>query len=145
MFDECVDFLHDADGVSLYPSVMILYPFPAGIPYFEQDTEMVRTAINSCDPNFPLGIIDCDIEYPNQRILPTVAIIGDDGNLEYNTKSKRITRPTIDLMDEVHFNGAKITHVYTAELWPEKKFLFKELLKLFKRRTKAKKDGLCVC
>ena len=43
-------------------------------------------------------------------------------------------------MDEVHFNKAKITHVNTAELWPEKKFLFRgALLKLFAMRVDAKK------
>jgi len=46
-------------------------------------------------------------------------------------------------MDEVHFNGAKITSVYTAELWTEKVYLFKDaLLKLFTMRSKAKEDGL---
>ena len=46
-------------------------------------------------------------------------------------------------MDEVHFNGAKITHVYTAELWPEKEFLFRDaLLKLFAMRVDAKKKLL---
>ena len=34
LFDYCVDYLHDADGVSLYPSVMILYPFPDGKSIF---------------------------------------------------------------------------------------------------------------
>jgi hypothetical protein len=37
LLDSCQDYLDDADGVSLYPSVQILYPFPAGISYFETD------------------------------------------------------------------------------------------------------------
>ena len=83
-------------------------------------------ALNSCDTSLRLGIIDCDIEYPDQErvILPIIGVIGDDGNLEYNSKPKRVTRPTIDLMDEVHFNVAKITHVYTAELYSPRKNLY---------------------
>ena len=52
---------------------------------------MVKTAINSCDTKFPLGIIDCDIEYTKNCILPIIGIVADSGNLEYNTKSKRVT------------------------------------------------------
>ena len=90
LLDSCQDYLDDADGVSLYPSVHILYPFPAGISYFEKDVEMVKTAINYCDPNFPLGIIDCDIAIQTQnRILPNIAIVSDNGNLEYNTKNEK--------------------------------------------------------
>ena len=77
---------------------------------------MVKLAINSCYSNFQLGIIDCDIEYPRECIMSIIAMIGDDGNLEYNTKTKRVTLTTVDLMNEVHFNEAKITRVYTAEL-----------------------------
>jgi hypothetical protein len=145
LLDSCQDYLDDADGVSLYPSVQILYPFPSGVSYFETDVEMVKTAINSCGINFPLGIIDCDIEYPSQTtcILPIIGIVVDSGNLEYNTKSKRVTRTTVDLMDEVHFSKAKITRVYTAELWTEKEFLFRDaLLKLFAMRIDAKKKLL---
>jgi valyl-tRNA synthetase len=92
LLDYCQDYLDDADGVSLYPSVHILYSFPAGISYFETYVEMVKTAINSCDTNVPLGIIDCDIQYTKYCIIPIIGIISDSGNLEYNTKSKRVTQ-----------------------------------------------------
>ena len=69
--------------------MQILYPFPAGISYFEKDVVMVKTSLNSCDPNFPLGIIDCDITYtdPN-RILPNIAIVSDNGNLTQKTEEQ---------------------------------------------------------
>jgi hypothetical protein len=41
-YNYCVHYLHDADGVSLYPSAMILYPFPKKFIHGEDINQFLR-------------------------------------------------------------------------------------------------------
>ena len=69
VYDQCDDFYTVIDAVSLYPSAMWKYDYPIGKPYFEPDTEKVRTALNSCDANFPLGFVECEVQFRDPNII----------------------------------------------------------------------------
>ena len=76
---KCSDYLDDLDAVSLYPSAMNLFDYPIGKPYWEQDTEMVREALNSCDESLPLGIVECEISPDPNTIFPLLSHKTRDG------------------------------------------------------------------
>ena len=44
---------------------MVLFDYPTGTPCWEYDTEKVKEALNNCDQTFPLGLVECDIEFEN--------------------------------------------------------------------------------
>ena len=118
---------------------MILYQYPVGKPYFAKDLQEVKDNINACNWNFPLGMIECDIVQNPNAIFTTIATHSDEGQLVYDGKPHRVNKTTIDLMDDVKYNGMTVVNVYVAELWAEKMFLFREAIsEMFNERVDAK-------
>ena len=67
LYAECDDFLRVYDAVSLYPSSMAKFDYPVGIPYWadglenRESLDQVRDALNACDENLHIGIVECEI------------------------------------------------------------------------------------
>jgi hypothetical protein len=152
LYDLCDDGEHDLDGVSLYPSAMILYDYPCGEQYWEQDLDMVCRKLNECDESLPLGIVECiispdssinpDTGIPNQ-VCPLLSHHSEEGNLLYTlTPNQLLIKTTIDLMEAVRYNKAVINKVIKAHMWKDKYPLFRKgMTKLFKGRKNAKDIG----
>ena len=138
----CDDYLDDLDAVSLYPSAMNLFEYPIGNPYWEHNVELVCGALNSCDANFPLGIVECEISPDKDNICPLLSHISPDGRLLYTLEPKqRLVKTTIDIMEAVKHNGAVVSQVFYALLWKEKAPILSEGIgTLFRTRQKAKKE-----
>ena len=112
----------------------------------EHDISKVKTALNNCDESFPLGIVECKIIFQdgdNSTICPLLSHKLPDGRLRYTFETyQRLIKTTIDIMEAVKHNHAKVVEVYNALLWTERYPIFKESInRLFKMRQTAKESG----
>jgi len=170
VYRETTDYMTDLDATSLYPSAMARFPYPTGKPFWALaatgpvgenvvTTERVQAALNNQDESFYLGIIDCDLHYPSVAAgasitCPVLAeressgaarhTKGDaKGRLLYTFAPKtHLVKTSVDLIQAVRYNGAVITQVHAALLWPTRDFVFKAPIEaLFAERQKAKATG----
>jgi hypothetical protein len=65
IYDNVTDYIEDYDAVSLYASAMANYEFPTGTTYWSDDLDEVKKALNNGDTSFPLGIVECVVEFDN--------------------------------------------------------------------------------
>ena len=115
LYENCSDFLRVLDAVSLYPSAMWKFEYPSGKPYWEHDDEMVVNALNNRDPNLKLGIVECEITINPNQVCPLLSHKSPDGRLRYSTEpNQRVIKTTIDIMEAVRYNGARVTRVFNA-------------------------------
>ena len=138
----CDDYLDDLDAVSLYPSAMKLFDYPVGEAYWEHDVDKVVTALNYCDATFPLGIVECEITPDQNQICPLLSHRTKYGRLRYTLDpNQRLTKTTIDIMEAVKYNKARVTKVFNALLWKDRKPIFRDpITKLFTMRIQAKEE-----
>jgi hypothetical protein len=141
---KCKDYITDLDATSLYPSAMYKFAFPVGIPYWEiNNINSIMDQINNKDADMKLCIVECDVEFPNRAgcVCPLNAVKSKEGSLFYNFEPKQhLVRTNIDLIEAVKYNGAVITAIHRAMVWPEKKKIFEKAMEtLFQNRLDAKK------
>lgn len=170
---DCNDYLTDLDATSLYPSAMATFRYPTGTPEWATDLESVKQRMTDMgDPTKPrayeelpmsgiskdemtrimdntdflLGVIECDIEYPEHiedtLVTPLLATHSQEGLLQYGVEPRHTIKTTIDIAEAIRCNGARVTTVHKALLWPYRRaYLTEPIVRLFEMRRKAKKDG----
>ena len=163
----CMDYEDDFDGVAMYPSAMYLYEYPCGKPQLinnEKEFEIIKNKLNKSEKLDKIYFIECDMKYTkpekekNDLIIP---IIGEkmehiefenkDGkNIKVKNKANlynlfdknKIVYSSINIENAVRFSkkGWKVTKIYNIIAFPNKRFIFRDLIKkLFDSRLEAKK------
>ena len=133
LFEKCEDYLCDFDASSLYPSAMSMFEYPVGQPYWEQYVDAVRDALNSQNHDFPLGIVECEVSFPDitGQIFPLLSHKSHDGRLLYTFQTepyKIIIKTTIDIMEAVKYNGVVVVQVFNALLFPKRLPIFHDAI-----------------
>ena len=145
---ESGDYLHDLDARSLYPSALSLFEYPIGdIKWVEkeEDLELVRQAINSCDTNFPICFVKCMVTFPHKHecynVCPLLAYHLETGEMLYTLIDRVYSKTSIDLIEAVKYNKAYITKVYCALMFSNKKPIFRNQINdMYSQRKQAKKN-----
>jgi KaiC/GvpD/RAD55 family RecA-like ATPase len=121
---------------------MANYEFPTGTPYWSYHLDDVKEALNTCDTTFPLGIVECVVEFdnPDDIICPLLSHHTNEGHLVYTVNSERVIKTTIDIMEAVKYNKARVVEVSKALLWADCAPIFRKAIqRLFNMRKQAKK------
>ena len=132
VYNQRDDFYTVIDAVSLYHSALWKYAYPIGKPYFEPDTEKLRYALNSCDANFPLGFVDCEVHFRDPNIICPLLATKKGDRLRNTAESVHIfpSKTTIDIMEAVKYNKATVSQVFKALLFPDKIPIFCDTIRI---------------
>eukprot|EP00033_Pygsuia_biforma_P000450 GCRY01000534.1.p1 GENE.GCRY01000534.1~~GCRY01000534.1.p1 ORF type:complete len:1471 (-),score=118.29 GCRY01000534.1:1187-5599(-) len=134
----CTDF----DACSLYPSAMYSFEYPLGKPYWVKELDQLANEINVLKRN-KLSIIECDVTFmnPDSIICPLLSEKSKDGRLVYPAyELKGIIKTSIDLMEAVKYNGARISNIRKAIEWENKGKIFDCIKDLYDCRKQMKKE-----
>jgi hypothetical protein len=103
------------------------------------------SALNDCDPDFTLGMVECDIvfDHPENQICPLISHTMN-GRLEYTfEQNQRVRKTTIDIMEAVKYNHASVFQVFTAMLWTDRAPILREgTEKICSHRAKQRRKGM---
>jgi hypothetical protein len=142
LYENCNDFMDDLDATSLYASAMANYDYPSSPPQWEHDEQKIIDGLNNQDSNLPLAIVECEIFVPEGQICPLLSYKLPDGRLRYYTGTLKITKNSVDIMEAVRYNQARVLRIFNAMVWLEKAPIFRERTNtLFEMRKQAKEDG----
>ena len=131
------------EDASLYPSAMAMFEYPVGQPYWADDVEDVKNALNSLYTSFPVGCVECEISFPyTGGICTLLSYKVPDSRLLYTFQTKpykRITKTTTYIMEAVKYNKAVVVKVFNAMLFPERMPIFRNAITtLFNLKLKGK-------
>lgn len=154
LYDDCTDWITDADANSLYPSAMYRFKYPVGDPEWLADDKLedLRAALNGAtratDVNeFPyLGVVECDLRYKPEALqhgAMTLPLIGEHnprtGSLEYTLEPRHCIKTTVDLMQAVIYTGCEIVAIRRALIWRKRDYVFRVFIGiLYELRRKYK-------
>ena len=131
-FSEIVDYLVDADVVSLYPAAMSQYKYPVGKAL---ETNRIMSG--------KMGIYYADVT-PNKNLLHSIGgRRGDSGQLIWDLNHTRGYYTSVDLEDMIE-RGYKVAITQEdgkpSYYWEESTFIFKEFIgQMFKAKASVEK------
>ena len=109
LYQNLTDYLVYLDAVSLYASAEYMFVYPSGKPDWKHNLDDVKDALNRCDENLPLGIVDFEITPNKDAIYPLLSHLSKDSRLLYTVEPKqRLTKTTIGVMEEVKYNHSEV-------------------------------------
>jgi len=110
---------------------MAIYEFPTGTPHWSDNLDDVKEALNTCDTSFPLGIVECVVEFdnPDYIICPLLSHHTNEGHLVYTVNSQRVIKTTIDIMEAVKYNKSRVVEIGKALLWTGRAPIFRKAIR----------------
>ena len=127
------DYLEDQDANSLYPTAMAQFKFPVNDAVWAPP-ETFSTIIDALHKDtYPhIGIVECDITYPNKEDIyfPVMATRGDGVN-RYTLEDQHVIRHSTDLAEACKHNGMRITSITRALVWHDQEYIFKNLVEKY--------------
>ena len=141
LYDNCNHFIMCLDACSLYASAQWKYDYPSGKPLWNHNEQSLIDSLNNCDVNLPFGIVECEIIIP-PNICLILSYKHPDGRLQYLTGTQRLRKTTVDIMQAVKYNGARVTKIFTALYWEDKAPIYrKSMSEIYPVKQQATEEG----